>query len=103
MSLSLPPPGGGAIGVSASSGLMSSMNFATLAWSGDSLGLISARISVLAGTPRSARLMLAHSGEFTHQLISFTTSSGCLVLLEADHSIDALYQAFRSVALPVML
>src|SRR5919107_80449 len=101
MSPILPPPGGGATGVSASSGLMSSMNFATFSCAGDSLGRIAARISVFGGTPRSARLMLAHSGEFTHQLISLTTSSGSFVRADADHSMDALYQAFRSVALPV--
>ena len=59
---------------------------------------------MLAGMPRSARLMLAHSGEFTHQLINaddgLRDSSSWL---DADHSIDALYQAFRSVALPVRL
>ena len=58
---------------------------------------------MLQGTPRSARLMAAHSGEFTHQSISATTASGFLVLAEADQSMEALYQALRSVALPVRL
>ena len=53
--------------------------------------------------PRSARSMSAASGEFTNQLIKATAASGFLVLAEADHSIHALYQAFRSVALPVRL
>src|SRR3569832_1680666 len=101
MSPILPPPGGGAIGVVARSGLMSLMNLATFACAGDSLGVMSASISVFGGMPRAARLMLAHSGEFTHQLIISTTCSGYFVRLDADHSIDALYQAFRSVALPV--
>ena len=47
--------------------------------------------------------MAAHSGEFTHQSMNATTASGFLVLAEADHSMDALYQALRSVALPVRL
>src|SRR6478735_7721014 len=103
MSPSFPPPGGGAMGVSASSGLMSSMYLTTACWVLSSFGLISARISVLHGTPRSVRLMAAHSGEFTHQSINATTASGFLVLAEADQSIEALYQALRSVAFPVRL
>src|SRR3954471_13401563 len=103
MSPILPPPGGGATGVVASSGLMSLMNFAAVVCAGDSLGVTSASISVFGGMPRSARLMLLHSGEFTHQLIIATACSGYFVRLDADHSIDALYQAFRSVALPVRL
>src|SRR5690348_2641342 len=82
---------------------MSAMNFATLFCGADSLGVMAARMSVLQGIPRSARLMLAHSGEFTHQLIRSTAALGSLVRLDADHSIDALYQAFRSAALPVRL
>ena len=47
--------------------------------------------------------MLAASGEFTYQLMNATTASGFLVLAEAENSCDALYQALRSVALPVRL
>lgn len=44
--------------------------------------------------------MSAHSKEFTHQLITATAASGLDDLAEADHSMDALYQACRSVARP---
>src|SRR4051794_5212878 len=103
MSPSLPPPGGGAIGVLATSGLMSSMYLTTVNCVLSSFGLIPSRMSVLHGTPRSARLIAAHSGEFTHQSINATTASGFLVLAEADQSMDALYHVLRSVALPVKL
>src|SRR5690349_7576641 len=82
---------------------MSTMNFATSFWSLESLGVTAFCRSPLAGMPRSARSMLAAAGEFTHQLIQAAAASGFLVLLEADHNMLALYQALRSVALPVML
>src|SRR5918993_5106255 len=53
--------------------------------------------------PRSALSMSTASVEFTHQLIQATAASGFFVLADADHSMLALYQAFRSVAWPVRL
>ena len=53
--------------------------------------------------PRSALSMSAASVEFTHQLIQAIAASGFFVLADADHSMLALYQALRSVALPVRL
>src|SRR5688500_15932889 len=99
----LPPPGGGAMGVGASSGLMSAINLATAFCGADTLGSTRASISVLAGIPRSARLMFADSGEFTSQLMNFTAASGFLVRADAENNCDALYHAFRSRALPVRL
>src|SRR6478609_4126762 len=91
------------MGVVASSGLMSMMNLATVCWAGDSLGFTCVSRSVLAGLPRSARSMSTASVEFTHQLMKLAAASGFLVLLDADHSMLALYHALRSVALPVWL
>src|SRR5690242_18217035 len=91
------------MGVVPSSGLMSAMNWATACCAADSFGVIPASTSVLAGMPRSARQMSAHSMEFTHQLITATAASGLAELAEADQSIEALYQAFRSAALPERL
>ena len=65
--------------------------------------MIAAWISPLAGMPRSASMMSAASGELTSQSMKATAASGFLVLAEADHSIDALYQALRSAALPVIV
>src|SRR3712207_6324786 len=100
---SVPPPGGGAMGVLANSGLMSSMNFKTVCCAEERLDLTAAWSSPFGGIPRSALSMFAASGEFTHQLIQATAASGFLVLAEADQSMLALYQALRSVALPVRL
>src|SRR5215216_2606979 len=99
----VPPPGGGAIGVSPTSGLMSVMYFATTFCAADSLGVTSASISEFGGMPRSALSMLAAAGSFANQLTQATAASGFLVLADADHSMLALYQVFRSVALPVRL
>src|SRR5215212_4858803 len=99
----VPPPGGGAIGVSPTSGLMSSMYLATTFWAEESLGLTSASISVLGGMPRSARSMFAASRVFANQLIQAIAASGFLDLLDADHSMLALYHPLRSVALPAKL
>src|SRR4029450_8144212 len=99
----VPPPGGGAIGVSPTSGLMSSMYLATTFWAEESLGLTSASISAFGGMPRSARSMFAASGVFANQLIQAIAASGFLVLADADQSALALYQVLRSVALPARL
>ena len=53
--------------------------------------------------PRSALSMSAAAWSFANQLIQATAASGFLVLADADHSMLALYQVFRSVALPVRL
>src|SRR4051794_2838898 len=82
---------------------MSAMNFATVCWTLDSLGLIRVAISVFAGMPRSARFAFAASGEFTIQLMKATAALGSLLRLDAEYSIDALYHALRSVALPARL
>src|SRR4051794_20479447 len=99
----VPPPGGGAIGVSPTSGLMSVMYFATTCCAGESWGLTSASISAFGGMPRSARSMFAASGEFANQLIQAVAASGFLLLLDADHNMLSLYQVLRSVALPARL
>src|SRR4029453_8493732 len=99
----VPPPGGGAIGVSPTSVLMSLMNFATTCCSGENLDLTAASTSALAGMPRSARSMPAAAGSFANQLIQAVAAFGFLVLAEADHSMLALYQPLRSVALPARL
>src|SRR5215210_3243663 len=82
---------------------MSVMYFATVCCAGDSLGVTSARISEFGGMPRSALSMSAASGLFANQVIQAIAASGFLVLADADQSMLALYQVFRSVALPVML
>src|SRR5918994_3246429 len=99
----VPPPGGGAIGVLATSVLMSVMYFATTFCASDKLGVTAVSISALGGMPRSALSMLAAAWSFANQLIQATAASGFWVLADADHSMLALYQVFRSVALPVRL
>src|SRR5215210_1371350 len=99
----VPPPGGGAMGVSPTSGLMSVMYFATTFCASDSLGMTPASISEFGGMPRSALSISAAAGSLANQLIQAIAASGFLVLADADHSMLALYQVFRSVALPVML
>src|SRR5829696_6002712 len=99
----VPPPGGGAIGVLATSGLMSLMYFATTFCASDRLGVTAASISEFGGMPRSALSILAAAWSLANQLIQATAASGFLVLADADHSMLALYQSFRSVALPVRL
>src|ERR687889_418984 len=91
------------MGVLATSGLMSVMNLATTCCAADSLGVTAASSSAFGGMPRSALSMSAAPGSFANQLIQAIAASGFLVLADADHSMLALYQAFRSVALPVML
>src|SRR5687768_1498964 len=91
------------MGVLATSGAMSLMYCRTFCCAGDRLGFTASCSSLLGGIPRSAFSMLPASGEFAYQLIQATTASGFLVLADADHSMLALYQVFRSVALPVML
>src|SRR4029453_5553241 len=99
----VPPPGGGAIGVAPTSDLMSVMYLATTCCAGENLGLTWASISAFGGMPRSARSMFAASGLFANQLVQAIAASGFLVLLDADHSMLALYQVLRSVALPASL
>src|SRR5215510_9564032 len=99
----VPPPEGGAIGVSPTSGLMSEMYFATVCCAVESLGLTAASTSAFGGMPRSARSMFAASVEFANQSIQAIAASGFLVLADADHSMLALYQVLRSVALPARL
>ena len=53
--------------------------------------------------PRSALSMSAAAWSFANQLIQAIAASGFLVLADADHSMLALYQVLRSVALPVRL
>src|SRR5690606_1436830 len=53
--------------------------------------------------PRSASWISFASVLLISQLMSATDSSGCAVRAETDHSIDALYQAFRCSASPAML
>ena len=95
--------GGGAMGVTATSVLMSVMYFATTCCALDRLGVTAARSSLFGGMPRSALSMLAASWLFANQLIQAIAASGFLVLADADHSMLALYHVFRSVALPVRL
>src|ERR671913_1668448 len=99
----VPPPGGGAIGVVATSVLMSLMYFATTFCASDRLGVTAASISEFGGMPRSALSILAAAWSLANQLIQATAASGFLVLADADHSMLALYQVFRSVALPARL
>src|ERR671911_3149553 len=99
----VPPPGGGAIGVLATSVLMSVMYFATTFCASDRLGVTAVSISEFGGMPRSALSILAAAWSLANQLIQATAASGFFVLADADHSMLALYQAFRSVAWPVRL
>src|SRR5215211_2723440 len=91
------------MGVLATSGLMSVMNFATTFCASDSLGCTPASISGFGGIPRSALSISAAAWSFANQLIQAMAASGFLVLADADHSMLALYQALRSVALPARL
>ena len=65
--------------------------------------MTAASISAFGGMPRSARSMPAAAGSFANQLIQAIAASGFLVLADADHSMLALYQPLRSVALPARL
>src|SRR4051794_2630357 len=97
------PPGGGARGLAAISGSMAVRNVDTCCCGTLSFGSTAACTSLLAGMPRSPRSIVAASTVFTHQLMKETAVSGSFVRDDTVHSIDALYQAFRSVAVPTRL